>query len=141
MRTPASVLRFDATFRGLHGLPVRSTKADAVAMSLQSVAEAAALRAWREAERELVKGGDGRADLEANVARTRDRYQHLYTDDMSDNLARLQEADQRRARAVPSTPEFHAAARDTEAIAAEIWGQAERADLDGPQGQEARSNR
>ena len=110
-------------------------------MASQSVNEAEALRAWREAERELVASGDGRPDLEANVARLRDEYQRLYTSDMTDNMARLRKADDRRARAVPSTPDFHSAARETEEIATDIWEQAQRADLDSPQGKEARGNR
>ena len=100
-----------------------------------------ALRAWRDAERELVESGDGRADLEANVDRLRDAYQRLYTDDMTDNIARLHEADERRLRAVPSTPDFHSAIQDTKDIAADIWHEAQRGDEDGPQGQEARGNR
>ena len=110
-------------------------------MSVQGVQEAKALRAWREAERELVESGDGRSDLEANVAHLRGAYQRLYTDDMTNNIARLHEADERRAMAVPSTPAFHAATRDTKEIAAEIWDQALHGDRDGPQGNEALGNR
>lgn len=110
-------------------------------MTDQGVHEAKALRAWREAERELVESGDGRPDLEATVARLRDAYQRLYTDDMTDNIARLHEADERRAMAVPSTPAFHAATRDTKEIAADIWDQALHGDRDGPQGDEALGNR
>jgi hypothetical protein len=100
-----------------------------------------ALRAWRAAERELLAAGDGRADLEANVARLRDEYQRLYSESMVTNIARLHEADERRAKAIPSTPDFHAATQDTEDIAADIWEQARRGDRDGPQGEDARANR
>jgi hypothetical protein len=110
-------------------------------MVSQRAHEADALRAWREAEHELLASGDGRPDLEANVERLRDEYEHHYTTDMTDNIARLREADERRARAVPSTPAFHAATRETEEIAADIWDQAIHADLDGPQGDEAVGNR
>ena len=110
-------------------------------MTTQNVEEGRALRAWREAERELVESGAGRPDLEANVARMRDAYQRLYTDDMTNNIARLHEADKRRAMAVPSTPAFHAATRDTKEIAADIWDQALHGDRDGPQGKEALGNR
>lgn len=110
-------------------------------MANHSVQEAKALRAWREAERELAEDGSGRPDLEANVARVRGEYQRLYTDDMTDNITQLHEADERRARSVPSTPDFHAAIRDTEEIAADIWEQARRGDRDGPQGDEALGNR
>lgn len=105
------------------------------------ILEAEALRAWRDAERELLESGDGRADLEANVARRRDEYQRLYTDDMTDSLTQLHDADERRARATPSTPDFHAATQDTEDIAADIWEQARRGDREGPQGRDARANR
>ena len=105
------------------------------------ILEAEALRAWREAEGELVASGDGRDDLEANVVHRRDEYQRLYTEDMTENLAQLREADERRARSVPSTPGFHSATRDTEEIAADIWEQARRGDRDGPQGKEGRANR
>ena len=96
-----------------------------------------ALGAWRTAERELEAAraaGDGHGRLEGNVARLREAYQRLYTDGMVDNMTRLHEADQRRARATPSTPEFHQATRDTEDIAADIWEQARRGDRDTPNG-------
>lgn len=92
------------------------------------------LRLWREAERELVASGDGREDLEANVARLRDDYQRLYTENMVENIDRLHAADERRSSSIPSTPEFHAATRDTETIAADIWEQARRGDRDTPNG-------
>lgn len=110
-------------------------------MANDRVVEEEALRAWRDAERELLDGGDGRRDLEANVVRLREAYQRLYTTDMTHSMARLHEADDRRARAVPSTPAFHLAAQDTEAAAADIWEQARHADRDSPQGDEARQNR
>ena len=91
-----------------------------------------ALREWRTAERDLFDSGDGREDLEARVARLRDEYQHLYTEGMTENIGRLHEADRRRSRATPSTPDFHAATRDTEEIAADIWEQARRGDRDTP---------
>ena len=91
-----------------------------------------ALRLWRTAERELFESGDGRDDLEANVAQLRDQYQRLYTEGMVENIGRLHDADDRRARATPSTPDFHAATRDTEEIAADIWEQARRGDRDTP---------
>lgn len=93
-----------------------------------------ALRLWRTAERELVASGDGREDLEANVARLRDEYQRLYTEGMVENIARLHEADARRSQSTPSTPDFHHATRDTEDIAADIWEQARRGDRDTPNG-------
>ena len=91
-----------------------------------------ALRLWRSAERELFESGDGRHSLEANVARLRDAYQRIYTAGMVDSMERLHDADDRRARATPSTPEFHEATRDTEEIAADIWEQARRGDGDSP---------
>ena len=103
--------------------------------------EAEALRAWRDAERELFEGGDGRGDLEANVARLRAAYQRLYTSEMADSMDRLREADNRQHRSVPSTPAFHQAAQDTEAAAADIWERARHADRDSPQGNDAMGNR
>ena len=91
-----------------------------------------ALRLWRDAERELFESGDGDDRLEANVARLRTEYQRLYSEGMVENMERLHEADTRRSRAVPSTPAFHAATRDTEDIAADIWEQARRGDRDTP---------
>ena len=92
-----------------------------------------ALRAWRAAEQDLASSGDG-VEREANVARLRDGYQRLYTEGMVDNLARLHQAEDRRSRSVPSTPEFHAATQDTEIVAADIWEQARRGDRDTPNG-------
>ena len=74
-----------------------------------------ALRAWRAAEQDLASSGGG-VEREANVARLRDGYQRLYTEGMVDNLARLHQAEDRRSRSVPSTPEFHAATQDTEKL-------------------------
>ncbi|HUQ43356.1 MAG TPA: hypothetical protein VM451_02945 [Candidatus Limnocylindria bacterium] len=88
-----------------------------------------ALDLWREAERDLVASGDGR-EREANVARLRDAYHSLYTEGMVENLARLHEAEDRRSRSTPSTPDFDAATQDTEDVAADIWEQARRGDRD-----------
>jgi hypothetical protein len=96
----------------------------------ESLAEA--LRVWRAAERQLMESGDGREDLEAEVRGFRDEYQRLYTEGMVENIDRLHEADDRRSRATPSTSDFHAATRDTEEIAADIWEQARRGDRDSP---------
>ena len=73
-----------------------------------------------------------RRELAADVARYRNEYQQIYTAAMVDNIERLHDADDRRARATPSTPDFHAATQDTEAIAADIWEQARRGDRDSP---------
>src|SRR5689334_889932 len=94
-----------------------------------------ALRLWRSSERELIASGDGREDLELNVIRLRDDYQRLYSENMVENMERLRAADDRRSRAVPSTPAFHAATQDTETIAADIWEQARRGDRDTPNGE------
>jgi|SRR5690349_4203957 len=92
-----------------------------------------ALRVWRAAERDLVENGDG-ANREANVVRLRDEYHRIYTETMRENLDRLHEAEDRRSRSVPSTPEFHNATQDTEIVAADIWEQARRGDRDSPNG-------
>ena len=129
------------TQRSKKTLEFSPSKTILVQMTKRRAQQSEALRAWREAEGELVEGGDGTADLEDNVARLRGEYQHLYTEDMTDNLARLHEADDRRANSVPSSPEFHSAVQDTKSIAADIWEEAQRGDEGGPQGQEARENR
>lgn len=48
-------------------------------------------------------------------------------------IAKLQEAESRRAHSTPSIPPFHEAARDDEAVAAEIWETARESDQDTPQ--------
>ena len=93
-----------------------------------------ALYKWRQAERELDAETDGRRPaLEAAVVRHRDEYQRLYTAHMRDNLNRLHDAERRRAGSTPSTPDFHLATRDTQEVAADIWHEARRGDLDTPQ--------
>ena len=93
-----------------------------------------ALHAWRQAERELAVETDGRRkELEAAVVRHRTEYHDLYTQHMMENLHRLHEAEGRRAKSIPSTPDFHDATRDTQEIAADIWHEARRGDLDTPQ--------
>lgn len=92
------------------------------------------LYAWRQAERELAQETDGRRkELEADIVRHRTEYQRLYTEGMLENLGRLHEAEDRRSRATPSTAAFHEATRDTQEIAADIWHEARRGDLDTPQ--------
>ena len=93
-----------------------------------------ALRAWRTAELELQASGDG-PEREATVASLRDEYQRLYTANMTDNLRRLHDAEDRRANSTPSTPDFHLATQDTEVAAADIWEQARRGDRDTPNGE------
>jgi hypothetical protein len=93
-----------------------------------------ALYGWRQAERELAVETDGRRkELEASVVRHRTEYQRLYTEGMLENLNLLHEAEDRRAMATPSTRAFHEATRDTQEIAADIWHEARRGDLDTPQ--------
>ena len=90
--------------------------------------------AWRQAERKLDVDTEGRrGELEAAVVRYRTEYQRLYTEGMMENLHLLHEAEGRRATSIPSTSAFHEAARDTQEIAADIWHEARRGDLDTPQ--------
>jgi len=92
------------------------------------------LYAWRQAERELAVETDGRRkELEASIVRHRSEYQRLYTEHMFENLNRLHEAEDRRCRSTPSTPEYDQATRDVQEIAADIWLEARRGDLDTPQ--------
>lgn len=94
----------------------------------------AALAAWRDAERRQARASDGEANaLTLEVEHHRNEYQRLSTAHMIDWLARLEEAEDRRAHATPSTPRFHEAARDTQEIAAEIWEAARSSDEDTPE--------
>jgi hypothetical protein len=94
----------------------------------------AALAAWRAAERQLsqVVNGDAHA-LNREVKVHRDEFQKLSAAHMVEWMAKLREAEGRRAKAVPSTPRFHEAARDEQDIAAEIWEAARSSDEDTPQ--------
>jgi len=94
----------------------------------------AALSAWRGAERAQAGAtGDERDSLTIEVTTQRAEYQRLSAEHMVDSIGRLQEAENRRSHATPSTPPFHEAARETEAIAAEIWEAARVSDEDTPQ--------
>jgi hypothetical protein len=90
-----------------------------------------ALAAWRDAERRQARASGAEGDaLTLEVEHHRDEYQRLSTAHMVDSLARLDEAEDRRANATPSTLPFHEAARDTQEIAAEIWEAARSSDED-----------
>jgi rubrerythrin len=90
----------------------------------------AALAAWREAERRQSQAVDGdRERLTAAVERHRDEFQRLSAEHMLEQIDMLKEAESRRAHATPSTPPFHEAARDAEAI----WETARESDEDTPQ--------
>lgn len=94
----------------------------------------AALAAWRDAERRLSRAVDGDIEgLTREVAVLRDEYQRLSTTNMNEHMARLDDAEARRAHATPSTLPFHEAARDTQEIAAEIWEAARASDEDTPE--------
>lgn len=93
----------------------------------------AALAAWRDAERRLSRAIDGDIEgLNREVAVHRDEYQRLCVANMNEWMARLDEAEGRRANATPSTKPFHEAARDTQEIAAAIWEAARSSDEDTP---------
>lgn len=93
-----------------------------------------ALTEWRAAERLRANavGGD-RTALTREVEQHRDEFQRLSAAHMVEWIDKLQEAENRRAHATPSTPPFHEAARDAEAIAAEIWDTVRSSDEDTPQ--------
>ena len=102
-------------------------------MAIREAIEAS-LGAWRDAERQQAQAVDGdRERLTAEVERYRAEFQRLSAEHMVEWIAKLQEAEGRRAHATPSTPPFHEAARDAEAIAAEIWATARQSDEDTPQ--------
>ena len=93
----------------------------------------AALAAWRDAERRLSRATDGATEgLDREVKVHRDEYQRLSALNMNEWIARLDEAEGRRANATPSTVPFHEAARDTQEIAAQIWEAARSSDEDTP---------
>ena len=92
-----------------------------------------ALASWRDAERRHAKAVDGEAaELSHEVARHRDEFQRLSAEHMVEWMDKLQEAEDRRSNATPSTVPFHKAARDTQEIAAEIWEAARSSDEDTP---------
>ena len=94
----------------------------------------AALEAWRDAERRQALAVVGQREaLDREVDDRRAEFQQISSDHMVEQIAMLQEAEGRRRRAVPSTPPFHEAARDTEVIATEIWASAHSNDVDTPQ--------
>lgn len=102
-------------------------------MSRREAVEAA-LDEWRIAERRLSKGAKGdQTALTREVEQHRDDFQRLSAAHMVEWIDKLQEAEARRANATPSTPPFHEAAREAEAIAAEIWDTARSSDEDTPQ--------
>lgn len=93
-----------------------------------------ALSAWRDAERRLSLAKDGEADvLVREVGQLRDEYQRLSAANMADWMAKLDDAEERRSNATPSTAPFHEAARDTQEIAAQIWEAARSSDEDTPE--------
>lgn len=67
------------------------------------------------------------------VGQYRDEFQRLSAEHMIEWIAKLREAESRRAHATPSTLPFHEAARDTQEIAAEIWEAARSSDEDTPE--------
>lgn len=94
----------------------------------------AALASWRAAERRLAAATTADStELTREVVRCRDAFQRLSADHMIEWMAKLEEAEGRRAHATPSTLPFHVAARDTQDIAAEIWEAARSSDEDTPE--------
>ena len=94
----------------------------------------AALASWRDAERRHAQAVDGEAaKLSHEVARYRDEFQRLSAEQMVEWMDKLQEAEDRRSNATPSTVPFHKVARDTQEIAAEIWEAARSSDEDTPE--------
>jgi hypothetical protein len=93
-----------------------------------------ALAGWRDAERRLVGAVDGEAEAASREVRThRDEYQELSAAHMAEWMAKLEEAEDRRSHATPSSVPFHVAARDTQEIASQIWEAARSSDEDTPQ--------
>ena len=94
----------------------------------------AALASWRDAERRHAQAVDGEAEaLSGEVTLHRDKFQQLSAEHMAEWMDKLQDAEDRRSHATPSTVPFHEAARDTQEIAAEIWEAARSSDEDTPE--------
>lgn len=94
----------------------------------------ASLAAWRDAERRLSQAfGPDVEELKREVTLHRDEFQRMSAANMQEWMARLDEAEGRRAHATPSTKPFHEAARDTQEIAAQIWEAARSSDEDTPE--------
>lgn len=99
----------------------------------------AVLAAWRDAERRLSQAVDGEAEtIKLEVGTLRHNYQLLSAEGMAGWMGKLNEAERRRSHATPSTLPFHEAARDTQEIAAAIWGAARSSDEDTPQTEQNR---
>ena len=89
----------------------------------------AALAAWREAVRRRDAANDGDRDaLDAAAQRAGAEFQRVSAEHMMNRIDALQDAEDRRKHAVPSTPPFHEAAREEKEIAAEIWDTAQASD-------------
>jgi hypothetical protein len=101
-------------------------------LSRQQTIEAA-LAGWRAAERKLASANGDTDAVQAEIDRCRGVFQRLSAEHMIERLDALQDAEQRRATATPSTHPFHQAAQDEKAIAAEIWESARESDEDTPQ--------
>ena len=81
-----------------------------------------ALAAWRDAERRLKLATDGDGDrIRAEVVYHRGVFHQLSAEYMVGRIDALRDAEQRRHAAVPSTDEFHRAAKDEMTIAHEIF--------------------
>ena len=93
----------------------------------------AALAGWRAAERKLVGANGDTEAVQAEIERHRSEFQRLSAEHMVDRIDALQDAEHRRASAIPSTHPFHQAAQDQKAIAGEIWESARESDEDTPQ--------
>ncbi len=92
-----------------------------------------ALAAWRDAQRRLDTAKDSeRAALRAEVEKYRQRFQEVSAAFMLERIDALREAESRRRTETPSTPAFHAAARDEMEIATDIWGMARVSDENTP---------
>jgi hypothetical protein len=92
------------------------------------------LGAWRDAERRLTHAVDAEREAPTrDVERHRAEHQQHATDHMVERIGSLQEAENRRSHATPSTPPFHEAARDTQDIASDIWEAARQSDEATPQ--------
>ncbi len=93
------------------------------------------LALWRDAERRRDGATDGhRAELDAEIAEHRERFQKLTSEYMIERIDALKEAEARRSAAKPSSEPFHRAARDEVVIASEIWDSARVMDSDTPKG-------
>jgi hypothetical protein len=92
-----------------------------------------ALAAWRDAEKRRADAdGHYTPEMDREIEETRRVYQRVAADHMAERLDALRDAESRRASATPSTDDYHDAAGEERAIAAEAGDDVKHLDNDTP---------